>query len=148
MLQRNLKLTAYVLIPALTWSALPRLAMADGPYQGQYSKPAYTAPAPIPPPPPAYSQQPVYPPPAYPPPAYTQGYGAQPSADEMAIDGLIMRPLSFAATVVGAAVFIATLPFSAFGGNVHESASTLVGEPARQTFTECLGCLPHEYRDR
>ncbi len=144
MLQRNLKLTAYVLIPALTWSTLPRLAMADGPYQGQYPKPAYTAPAPTPPPPPAYAQQPVYPPPA----AYAQGYSVQPTADEMAIDGLIMRPLSFAATVVGAAVFIATLPFSAFGGNVQESASTLVGEPARQTFTECLGCLPHEYRER
>ena len=67
-----------------------------------------------------------------------------PSAEAMALDGLIYRPVLLAATVIGAATFLVTLPISALGGNVDEAAERLVAEPAR-AMTECLGCLPGQY---
>ena len=67
-----------------------------------------------------------------------------PSAEAMALDGLIYRPVLLAATVIGAATFLVTLPISALGGNVDEAAERLVAEPAR-AITECLGCLPGQY---
>ena len=85
--------------------------------------------------------------------AYQYNYGrrfhsayANPStkADYMAADGLLARPLGFAATVVGAGIYIVTLPFSALGGNADEAARILVGDPAWYTFQRCLGCLYRE----
>jgi hypothetical protein len=67
-----------------------------------------------------------------------------PSAEAMALDGLIYRPVLLAATVIGAATFLVTLPISALGGNADEAAERLVAEPAR-AMTECLGCLPGQY---
>ena len=67
-----------------------------------------------------------------------------PSAEAMALDGLIYRPVLLAATVIGAATFLVTLPISALGGNVDEAAEKLVAEPAR-AMAECLGCLPGQY---
>ncbi|ABA57854.1 hypothetical protein Noc_1360 [Nitrosococcus oceani ATCC 19707] len=55
-------------------------------------------------------------------------------------DLLIARPLLLVATGLGTGIFLASLPFSALGGNVKEAADTLVVGPARQTFTRCLGC--------
>jgi hypothetical protein len=43
-------------------------------------------------------------------------------------------------TVVGAATFVVSLPFSALGGNVADAADTLVVGPAKATFVRCLGC--------
>ncbi|MDX1518993.1 MAG: multidrug transporter [Gammaproteobacteria bacterium] len=71
-----------------------------------------------------------------------------PSAGAMILDGLVYRPLSLAGTAVGLGVFIVTLPFSALGGNVEQAGETLVVEPARATFGECLGCLPGHYNQR
>jgi len=65
-----------------------------------------------------------------------------PSAEAMIVDGLIVRPLTLAGTIVGTGIFIVTLPFSAMGGNVDEAGNALVMEPARATFGSCLGCLP------
>lgn len=65
-----------------------------------------------------------------------------PSASEMIVDGLVMRPLSLAGTIIGTGIFLVTLPFSAAGGNVDEAGQTLVADPARATFTNCLGCIP------
>lgn len=64
----------------------------------------------------------------------------RPSAEAMVYDGLFTRPLSLVGTVLGTGLFIATLPFSAIGGNVGEAGEALVVEPARSTFGRCLGC--------
>lgn len=70
-------------------------------------------------------------------PAYTTG---APRAFSMVGDLLIARPLLIGATVIGAAVFVVSLPFTALGGNVGEAADALVGEPGREAFVRCLGC--------
>ena len=61
------------------------------------------------------------------------------SAMTMALDGVIVRPLGLCATVLGTAAWIVTLPFSALGGNVGESAQELIVKPASFTFTRPLG---------
>lgn len=63
-----------------------------------------------------------------------------PKAYAMVGDLLIARPLLIAATLVGTGVFVVSLPFSALGGNVGESANALIGEPGREAFARCLGC--------
>lgn len=65
-----------------------------------------------------------------------------PSGEEMFFDGLIVRPLMAAVTIVGTAVFLATLPLSAIGGNANQAAKRFVAEPAKATLGQCLGCLP------
>ena len=57
-------------------------------------------------------------------------------------DSLFLRPLGFAATVIGAGVFVVSLPFSALGRNVDEAAQKLIVEPAKFTFSRPLGELP------
>ncbi|HYQ38575.1 MAG TPA: multidrug transporter [Pseudomonas sp.] len=63
-----------------------------------------------------------------------------PPAYAMVGDLLVARPLLIAGTIIGTAVFIVSLPFSALGGNVKESADALVGGPGREAFARCLGC--------
>ncbi len=62
-----------------------------------------------------------------------------PSPTSMAVDGLVVRPLGLAATILGTAIYIVTLPFSAAGGNVSEAGDSLVMEPYRMTFRRPLG---------
>ena len=69
-----------------------------------------------------------------------------PSAIAMGGDLLIGRPLLFTATVVGSAIWLVGLPFSALGGNVKDSAEALIGWPARNTFERCLGCPTAGYK--
>lgn len=64
----------------------------------------------------------------------------EPSAMAMTADLLIARPVGIVMTAVGTAAFVASLPFSAAGGNVEQAAETLVVGPARTTFVRCLGC--------
>lgn len=64
-----------------------------------------------------------------------------PSAELMILDGLVYRPLSLAGTIIGTGIFIVTLPFSLPGGNADDAGRALVIEPARDTFTRCLGCI-------
>ncbi|MNR49526.1 hypothetical protein D3C85_1689130 [compost metagenome] len=61
-------------------------------------------------------------------------------------DVLIARPLLIGATVIGAGLFIISLPFSALGGNVGEAAEELVVVPGREAFVRCLGCTISGYR--
>ncbi|NIP14325.1 MAG: hypothetical protein GWM88_06195 [Pseudomonadales bacterium] len=63
-----------------------------------------------------------------------------PSAFAMTGDLVVARPLGLAMTAIGTAVFVVSLPFSALGGNVGESADTLVMGPVNETFVRCLGC--------
>ncbi len=64
-----------------------------------------------------------------------------PSYGSMVVDAAVARPLGLGATVVGAALWVVTLPFSALGGNVGEAADQLILKPARYTFTRPLGEL-------
>ena len=73
------------------------------------------------------------------------GTEREPGAASMIVDGLVVRPISLVATVVGAVVFVITLPFSASGGNVDEAREKLVDRPAAYTFSRCLGCFGGEY---
>jgi hypothetical protein len=64
---------------------------------------------------------------------------AAPSTGAMAVDLLVVRPLSFAGTLIGTAVFVIGLPFEALSGDVAGPAHRLVGQPAAFTFTRPLG---------
>ena len=68
------------------------------------------------------------------------GSMSRPSVWAMGIDAGLVRPAGLAATIIGAGLFVVTLPFSALGGNVRESADRLVVDPAKMTFLRCLGC--------
>lgn len=69
----------------------------------------------------------------------------EPTPMTMAADVIIARPLGVAATLVGGALFLVSLPFSILGGNVNESFCKLVGVPAKTTFQRCLGCQGEVY---
>ena len=61
------------------------------------------------------------------------------SAEAMAADFFIVRPLGIVASVLGTAVFIVCLPFSALGGNTKTACRKLVQDPAKFTFKRPLG---------
>lgn len=69
-----------------------------------------------------------------------------PTAAAMALDLVIVRPVMLGVTVLGAAAFVVALPFSAAGGNVKQSADTLVVGPGETTFVRCLGCTSNGYQ--
>ena len=52
----------------------------------------------------------------------------------------IVGDLLIAATVVGAGLFVVSLPFSAMGGGIKETGHALVVEPGAAAFARCLGC--------
>lgn len=74
----------------------------------------------------------------------------RPSATAMAADAFFARPLLAVLTAGGTVVFLASLPFSALGGNVTEAGKMLVIGPAKQTFLRCLGCTAtqHEWKNK
>jgi hypothetical protein len=55
------------------------------------------------------------------------------------VDTLVARPACFAATAVGAAVFVVALPFALMSNTTEQTARTLVGKPAWATFKRPLG---------
>ena len=57
----------------------------------------------------------------------------------MTADLILARPLGIVATVLGCAVFVVSLPFSALGGNTKQASQKLVVEPASFTFNRPLG---------
>ena len=64
---------------------------------------------------------------------------------EMIGDAIFARPLLLASTVVGAGLYVVTLPFSLLGGNPGEAAEVLVMNPGKNTFVRCLGCTPAQH---
>jgi hypothetical protein len=54
-------------------------------------------------------------------------------------DILLMRPFSFAATVIGFTVFVVGYPLIALNDN-DTAWEDLVMKPGRATFTRCIGC--------
>jgi hypothetical protein len=76
---------------------------------------------------------------------------SEPGDGAMVVDLVVARPLGVARTVLGAAVFVVSLPFTALGGGVGDAADTLVVGPAKETFVRCLGCTASSgpsYQDR
>jgi hypothetical protein len=59
---------------------------------------------------------------------------------QMVGDIVVARPFGMVITLVGSALFVVSLPFTALGGNVKQAADTLVVGPAKETFVRCLGC--------
>ena len=69
-----------------------------------------------------------------------------PKGYAMAGDLIIARPLLIAGTIVGAGLFLVSLPFTAAGGNVKEAGQALVVEPGMAAFVRCLGCTESGYK--
>lgn len=69
-----------------------------------------------------------------------EGFDDSPSAAGMAIDLLVVRPVSLVATVLGAGLFVVQLPFSLIQFEApREPAKQLVVNPFRYTFSRRLG---------
>jgi hypothetical protein len=62
-------------------------------------------------------------------------------ATSVAVDVLVARPISLAATVVGSALFVVSLPIAAASRSTKDTAATLVVGPARDLFTRPIGDL-------
>jgi hypothetical protein len=54
---------------------------------------------------------------------------------------VVARPVSFALTILGSALFVVSLPVAATSGCVDKAAKALVVAPAKDTFTRPLGDL-------
>lgn len=65
--------------------------------------------------------------------------GSEITTEEMVADALLVRPLGLIAIIMGAGVFVISLPFSLLGRNVGEAGSKLVAGPAIFTFVRPLG---------
>jgi hypothetical protein len=63
-------------------------------------------------------------------------------------DLLIARPLLIGATLIGAAAFVVSLPFTAMGGGIGATGRALVVEPGKAAFVRCLGCTGDGYNKR
>jgi len=59
-------------------------------------------------------------------------------AGKMAAE-VVVRPLGLCATLIGGAIFVVTLPFSALGGNANAAYDYLLADPFRFTFDRPLG---------
>lgn len=63
----------------------------------------------------------------------------EPTAEAMLVDLVFLRPLGFAATVVGSVTFVAGLIFSVPTKSVDTAAKKLVVAPAKYTFVRPFG---------
>ena len=61
------------------------------------------------------------------------------SAGMMLLDAFLLRPLGLAATVLGTAAFVVTLPFSLPTRSADDAAKALVVKPAKYTFARPFG---------
>ena len=64
-----------------------------------------------------------------------------PTAEQMTLDLIIVRPLSLVGTLLGTVVFVVALPINALTLNFSDPARRLILEPAQYTFTRELGDL-------
>ncbi len=77
----------------------------------------------------------------------TKAVEEKPSAGAMVADAVVARPVLAVTTVLGAGLFIVTLPFTLAGGNTADAGNALVVEPAKNTFYRCLGCKHTGYQE-
>jgi hypothetical protein len=63
------------------------------------------------------------------------------SEDALMVTGdvVLARPACFLATIFGSVLFVVSLPIAATSGSIHDTANTLVMQPAAATFTRPLG---------
>jgi hypothetical protein len=64
---------------------------------------------------------------------------AGPTGEMMFFDVAFLRPFGLAATALGSAAFVVSLPFSWIGGNLQDAAQKLVVDPFLYTFDRPLG---------
>jgi hypothetical protein len=64
------------------------------------------------------------------------------TAASMIGDLFVLRPLGLAATILGTAFFLVTLPITAAVGNTEVAGERLVKDPGKFTFNRPLGKLP------
>jgi hypothetical protein len=70
-------------------------------------------------------------------------YATDADGASMLADLFIVRPLSLVGSVLGAATFIVTLPFTLTTQSADEAATQLVGKPFEYTFNRPLGDFDH-----
>lgn len=63
------------------------------------------------------------------------------SFEAVAADALVVRPVSFVATILGSAIFVVALPIAAISNSTSQTAEALVLKPGRATFTRPMGEL-------
>jgi hypothetical protein len=61
------------------------------------------------------------------------------SPEAVAADVLVVRPVCFAATIIGSALFVIALPVAAISKSTRQTAHALVVAPARATFSRPIG---------
>lgn len=62
-----------------------------------------------------------------------------PSAEEIVLDAILIRPLGIASIAAGTVFFVAALPFTIPSRSVGIAARRLVAEPFKFTFTRPMG---------
>ena len=62
---------------------------------------------------------------------------------DMLADAFIVRPVSLAGSIVGAAVFLVTLPFTLVTMSTGDAAKVLLADPLEYTFNRPLGDFEH-----
>jgi hypothetical protein len=72
---------------------------------------------------------------------YGDSLDTAPSAEAMAFDLILVRPLGLVATAAGVGIFVLQLPISLFTWNLKDPAERLIVQPAKFTFTRDLGEL-------
>lgn len=60
-------------------------------------------------------------------------------ATSVVVDVAVARPVTFALTILGSALFVVSLPVAATSGCIDKAAHTLVVAPAKDTFSRPLG---------
>jgi hypothetical protein len=70
---------------------------------------------------------------------YTKDVAEEVSGEDMILDLVLLRPLGFVATVLGAAAFVVSLPFTIPLQQKNEAAQKMVVKPGKYTFTRPLG---------
>ena len=78
--------------------------------------------------------------------AQPENKNSEPTAAAMVCDLIFLRPLGLVATVLGSALFIVSIPFTA-GRNIEYTKQKLVEEPAKYTFQRALGEGLEEYNN-
>ncbi len=71
----------------------------------------------------------------------------EPSILAMYTDLLVLRPVGAATTVIGAAAYLVSLPFTLPVGRSTQVGKKLVAGPALFTFYRCLGCTRTGYNE-
>ena len=74
----------------------------------------------------------------------TDPYRQEPTGGEMALDAVIVRPMTLAYSAVGLATWVVTLPFTIPNGGFADAGREWVVEPFAYTFDRPLGVIGEE----